>query len=256
MSSLNRFGACPREFHLDLAVRAFGYLKQVPDPKIGIDYRPMKFNRTSPKFEKLRPDFLEDYPDAKEELDPSFPKSFGPVMETTIMVDSDHAHDQKTRRSLTGLLAFVGSTPVVWMSKRQGSIASSTYAAEFSALRTATEEAMSLRYMLRCLGCNVPSDGSCPTKIFNDNLSVVLNAQNPAADLSKKHVAISFHVVREAVAAGIISPYWLKGKWNISDIMTKQIPITEFRNHCKFLFWQPDFHLLEHNRLDDPDVSD
>jgi len=85
---------------------------------------------------------------------------------------------------------------------------------------------------------------------------VVLNAQNPAADLSKKHVAISFHVVREAVAAGIISPYWLKGKWNISDIMTKQIPITEFRNHCKFLFWQPDFHLLEHNRLDDPDVSD
>ena len=166
----------------------------------------MKFNRTSPKFEKLRPDFLEDYPDAKEQLDPSFPNSFGPVMETTITVDSDHAHDQKTRRSLTGLLAFVGSTPVVWMSKRQGSIASSTYAAKFSALRTATEEAMSLRYMLRCLGFNVPSDGSCPTKIFNDNLNVVLNAQNPAADLSKKHVAISFHVVREAVAAGIISP--------------------------------------------------
>ena len=256
VSSLNRFGACPRESHLDLAVRAFGYLKQVPDPKIAIDWRPMKFTRSSPRFEQLRPDFLEDYPDAKEELDPSFPPSFGPVMETAIMVDSDHAHDQKTRRSLTGLLAFVGSTPVIWMSKRQGSIASSTYAAEFSALRTATEEAMSLRYMLRCLGCNIPSDGSCPTKIFNDNLSVVLNAQNPAADLSKKHVAISFHVVREAVAAGIISPYWLKGKWNISDIMTKQIPITEFRTHCKFLFWQPDFHLLEHNRLDDPDVSD
>ena len=57
-------------------MRAFGYLKQVPDPKIGIDYRPMKFNRTSPKFEKLRPDFLEDYPDAKEELDPSFPPSW------------------------------------------------------------------------------------------------------------------------------------------------------------------------------------
>jgi len=74
------------------------------------------------------------------------------------MVDSDHTHDQKTRRSLTGLLAFVGSTQVVWMSKRHGSIASSTYAAEFSALRTATEEAMSLRYMLRCLGCNIPSD--------------------------------------------------------------------------------------------------
>ena len=76
-------------------------------------------------------------------------------METAILVDSDHAHDLKTRRSVTGLLAFVGSTPVMWMSKRQGAIASSTYAAEFSALRTATEEAKSLHNMLRCLGCMV-----------------------------------------------------------------------------------------------------
>ena len=116
--SLNRFGACPRDSHLNLAVCAFGYLKQVPDPKIGIDPRPMKFDRSSPKFEKLRPKFLEDYPDAKEEIDPSFPSSFGPVMETNIMVDSDHAHDQKTRHSLTGLLAFVSSTRVIWLSKR------------------------------------------------------------------------------------------------------------------------------------------
>lgn len=66
--------------------------------------------------------------------------------------------------------------------------------------------------MLRCLGCNVPSDGSCPTDVFGDNLSVILNAQKPAADLSKKHVAISFHVVREAFAGGIIAPYWIKGQ--------------------------------------------
>ena len=118
-------------------------------------------------------------------------------------------------------------------------------------MRTATEEAMSLRYMMRCLGCNIPSDGSCPTKVFNDNLSVVLNSQNPSADLSKKHVAISYHVVREAVAAGIIEPYWLKGIFNISDIMTKQIPKSEFRNHCDFIFWRPEFHLHNNNRLDE-----
>mmetsp|Transcript_30752 Transcript_30752/g.36558 ORF Transcript_30752/g.36558 Transcript_30752/m.36558 type:complete len:126 (-) Transcript_30752:187-564(-) len=125
-----------------------------------------------------------------------------------MFVDFDHAHDLKTRRSLTGLLAYVGSTPVLWKAMRQGSIASSTYAAEFSALRPATEEASSLRYMLRCLGCNVPSDGSSPTRIFGDNLSVIQNAQNPAADLSKKHLAISFHVVREAIAAHIVEAYW------------------------------------------------
>ena len=218
VSSLNRFGACSRQTHLNLAVRAFGYLKQILDPQICIDYKPMLFTRTKPEFSKLIPDFKLDYPDAKEEEDPGFPLAFGPVMETTILVDSDHGHDQKTRRSLTGWIAFVGSTPVAWQSKRQGSVASSTYAAEFSALRTATEEAMSLRYMLRCLGCNIPYDGSCPTKVFNDNFSVVQNSQNPAADLSKKHVAISFHVVREAVAAGIIEPYWISGGFNMSDI--------------------------------------
>ena len=80
VSSLNRFGACPREYHLDLAIRAFGYLKQVPDPQICIDYRPMKFNRTKPEFKKLIPDFMKDYPDAIEEVDPGFPLSFGPVL--------------------------------------------------------------------------------------------------------------------------------------------------------------------------------
>ena len=57
VASLNRFGACPREYHLDLAVRSFGYLKTVTDPKICIDHRPMEFSRTKPEFHKLIPDF-------------------------------------------------------------------------------------------------------------------------------------------------------------------------------------------------------
>ena len=175
-ASLSRFGACPRERHLDLAIRIFGYLKTVAHKVIAIDSRPMHFARASPDFTKLRPDFLKDYPDAYEELDPSFPKPFGPCLQQTFLVDSDHAHDKVTRKSLTGLIGFVGSTPVIWFSRRQGSIASSTYAAEFSALRTATEEAINMRYMLRCLGCNIGGAGAIPTRIFGDNFSVIQNA--------------------------------------------------------------------------------
>ena len=75
VASLNRFGACPRETHLDLAVRAFGYLKQVTDPRIAIDHRPLVFDRSEPQYEKLIPDFLKDYPHAKEEVDSKFPPS-------------------------------------------------------------------------------------------------------------------------------------------------------------------------------------
>ena len=180
---MNRFGACSCEYHLELASRVFGYLKTCPDEQIAIDSCPMIFDCDEPNFSKLIPDFLKDYPEASEEMDPGFLPSFGPIMKTVILIVLDHA--------------------------------------EFSALRTATEEAQSIRYMLRCLGYHIPSDRSCPTKCFGDNLSIILNSQNHAADLSKKHVAISFHVVREAVAAGVVKPFWLKGEYNTSDILTK-----------------------------------
>ena len=66
----------------------FGYLKQVLDPKIKTDSRSINSNRSSPEFDKLRPDFLEDYPDAKEKVDPGFflSPSFGPFTEITIWV--------------------------------------------------------------------------------------------------------------------------------------------------------------------------
>ena len=105
--------------------------------------------------------------------------------------------------------------------------------------------------MMRRLGCNVTSDRSCPTPIFDDNLSVILHTQSLATVLSKKHIAISFHIVREAVVAGIIESYWLKGTFNTSDIMTKQIPRPNFKEHVDYIHWCPDFQIKGHNMLDD-----
>jgi hypothetical protein len=63
-------------------------------------------------------------------MDEKFPTPLlGKEFTTTIYFDSDHAHDQKTRRSITGMIAFIESTPVTWASKRQGAIATSTYTA-------------------------------------------------------------------------------------------------------------------------------
>ena len=237
VSSLSRYGSCPREGHLQLALHLFGYLKKYPNRRIVFDSRDINFSDLNDDTSALRPDFLQDYPDAREELDKFFPRAFGRPLQTTICCDADHAHDKMTRRSITGILGYVGRTPVFWMSKRQGAIATSTYSAEFMALRTATEEAISIRYMLRCLGIPLPSDGSYPTRIFGDNLSVINNARNPHSCLSKKHVALSSRSVREGIAAGIISPFWLKGTFNQSDIMTKQIPAKEFLTHAANIFW-------------------
>ena len=93
--------------------------------------------------------------------------------------------------------------------------------------------------VLFCGGVNQLVDEPC--NLFGDNLNVIQNANNPEADIKKKHVAISFHLVREAIAAGIVAPFWLQGKHNLVDIMTKQIGSSEFLLHVETLFWKPSF---------------
>jgi hypothetical protein len=44
---------------------------------------------------------------------------------------------------------------VVYSSKRQGAIETSTYGAEFCAMKNGVEELIALRYMLRCLRVSV-----------------------------------------------------------------------------------------------------
>jgi hypothetical protein len=120
----------------------------------------------------IHPDFLEDYDGAKDEIGDGLPEAFGRELETSVFFDADHAHDHQTRHSITGIIVFVGSTPVLWPSKHQGCIATSTYTAEFVAMQSAVEEATLIRYMLRCLGIPVMK----PRNLYGDNFGVIQSA--------------------------------------------------------------------------------
>ena len=88
------------------------------------------------------------YLDAMEEMDTRLPKSLFEEMVITTFVDSDHAHNKITRRSVMGLLIFVGKMLVCFLCKRQGAVEMSTYSAKFCTMQTAVEEVMSIQYML------------------------------------------------------------------------------------------------------------
>lgn len=79
----------------------------------------------------------------------------GEELDVSVFFDSDHAHDEVTGRSISGVVVMVGSTPIIWKSKRQGAIQTSTYGAEFSTMRLAMEEAITIQYMLWALGITV-----------------------------------------------------------------------------------------------------
>ena len=139
------------------------------------------------------------YKGAEEVIAHDLPRPLGKSVVTTDYVDANLYHDYVTGKSLSGILTFFNKTPIDWYSKKQATVETATYGSEIVAARTATERIMENRQYLRYLG--VPVGKSW---LFGDNESVVNSASQPDARLHKRHVALSFHRVREAMAAGIM----------------------------------------------------
>jgi len=165
------------------------------------------------------------------------PTPKGKAIRFTCFEGANLMHDLTTGRSAMGVLHYINQTPIEWFSKRQNTVETATYGSEFVAAKAATEQIMDLRYSLRMLG--VPIDG--PTWMFGDNQSVVLSSTIPQSSLSKRHNALAYHRVREAVAYGIINFHHMSGKQNPSDVLTKFLPHATFAPLIKYiLFWKGD----------------
>ena len=146
-------------------------------------------------------DWRDFYGDVHEELPPNMPDAKGQSVVVSCFVDANHAGNMITCRSHTGLLIYVQNVPIVWFSKRQNTVESSSFGSKFVALRTAKDMIVALRHKLRMFG--VPIAG--PANVFCDNNGVVKNTTIPESMLAKKHTnAINYHAIREAVAAGIL----------------------------------------------------
>ena len=189
----------------------------------------------------LEQDWTEFYPDAEEDIPHDMLEPKEGKARLTVYVDADHAHDQVTRRSVTGILVFLNKTPIRWISKRQKTVESSTYGSELVAARIATELILELRYSLRMLG--VPLDG--PALMLGDNMSVVLNTTVPSSVLKKKHLGIGYHRVREAIAAKILRFAHIKSEENLADVLTKALPSPIFHALVKPVLFRVPAHVRE-----------
>jgi hypothetical protein len=65
-----------------------------------------------------------------------------------LFVDHDHAGEKFTRRSRTGFVIYMSMAPIVWFSKRQPTVESSVFRAEFVAMKNGIETCCGLRYKL------------------------------------------------------------------------------------------------------------
>ena len=177
------------------------------------------------------------YGDITEAKPTDAPTPLGSYVVLTHYVDANLYHDMLTGRSVTGILHLINQTPIDFYSKKQATVETATYGSEFVAARTCVEQIIDLRNTLRYLG--VPIQGS--SVMFGDNQSVVGSSTTPDAKLHKRHTALSFHRVREAIASKLINFYHLKGECNPADILSKHWGYAQIKDQLKaLLFWQGD----------------
>ena len=213
VSLLSSHLALPREGHLEVLYRVFAYLKNKHNAVMLFDpsYPPIDMET----FKVC--DWKEFYGDAKEPIPPNAPEPRGKEVDLRLFVDSDHAGDKLDRRSRTGYFIYLNMAPVAWQSKKQNTVESSVFGAEFCAMKIGMETCRGMRYKLRMMG--VPLSG--PTYIYGDNMSVIHNTQRPESTLKKKSNSIAYHACRESVAMGESLTGHIPTLLNPADLCTK-----------------------------------
>jgi hypothetical protein len=232
--TMSRFRMAPREGHITRMRRIYGFVRFSKDCAI-------RYRTDLPDYSAL-PEQLFSwarsvYGNVKEQLPSDAPPPLGKKIVLTTYVDANLMHDQVTGRSVTAVLHFINKTPFEWYSKRQATVETATYGSEFTAARTAVEQIIENRTMLRYLGVEVKGK----SYLFGDNESVITSSTIPHSALSKRHVALSYHRVREAIAAGFISFHFKSGKENPADILSKHWSYTDIKSLLlPILYWKGD----------------
>jgi Reverse transcriptase (RNA-dependent DNA polymerase) len=217
VSSLASCLALPRRGHLEALFHIYAYLKKKSNGTIILDptYPDIDLSQFNDGAE-----WSNFYGDVREVIPTNMPKPRGKTVVVKLFVDSDHAADQLTRRSRTGFILYLNKAPIVWFSKRQGTIETSVFGAEFVSMRTGIEAGRALRYKLRMMGIPIEEPMYC----YGDNMSVIHNTQKPESTLKKKSNSICYHFCREAVAMGEVLTAHVRSEDNPADICTKLIP--------------------------------
>jgi hypothetical protein len=213
--TLSSFRAQPRKGHLERAKRIYGYI--------------YKFRHFCIKFRTEEPDMTafdtkksfdwsqSIYDERLEDLPLDAPRPLGNRVTLIHYFDANLMHDVLSGKAVTGCVHLANKTPIMWYSKKQATVETATFGAEFVAGRTCIEQIVDLRNTFRYLG--VPINET--SYMFGDNDTMITSASFPYARLHKRHNILSYHYVRSMIARGFISLHHLRSHNNLADVLSK-----------------------------------
>lgn len=141
-------------------------------------------------------------------------------MKSTLLCysDADHAGDETTCRSTTGVICVYAEGAISWLSQRQASVAISTTEAEIVA---ASEAAREILWLKRLLSEIVKFDDT--PQLHVDNEAAIKLAQNPELHRRTKHIRTRHFFVRELVTNGEIDIQRVSTEVQLADMLTKPL---------------------------------
>jgi hypothetical protein len=130
-------------------------------------------------------------------------------------------------RSSYGVFITVFNCPILWVARRQQSVASSTCHTEYMALGVGTRQTLWVRHLLKdVLKEDFVGHLHC------DNQSTVHVATDDASNKRTRHSERDFYITNEALFQKKTTLTWVGTKEQIADIFTKCLSPDAFNNLC------------------------
>ena len=144
-------------------------------------------------------------------------------------VDSDHARDTKTRRSISCIMAMLLGVLVDWQMGKQSCVAAHSTDAE---IRAYFSGMMKNEYLRQVMEFPRVASGE-PTPIYEDNQPAIDIIVAGSITARVKHMAVVIAMIKEAMAKGSHKPIKIDGRINPADIGTKPNPASTFHRNLR-----------------------
>ena len=133
-------------------------------------------------------------------------------------------------KSRTGFIIFMSECPILWISRLQTEIATSTMEAEYIALSTAMRDLLPLKHKVEVIGKALNQNETkvvdiCKTVVHEDNTGCLkLSKMEPGRMTPRsKHYGIKYHWFRSHLISEQIQMKEIKSEYQRADFLTKSL---------------------------------
>jgi Reverse transcriptase (RNA-dependent DNA polymerase) len=142
--------------------------------------------------------------------------------------DSDRASCSDDRKSTSEYCMFIGGNLVSWKSKKQTVVARSTAEAEYRAMALDVAEMLWLRALL----VELKIDQRAQMKLWCDNKSAIIIANNPVQHDRTKHIEIDRFFIKEKLNSGLLELGHVSTRDQAADCLTKGLNSLDLARGC------------------------